>query len=97
MYSGGFLTGKHLSSNANVEPGSHYDPNWSPSQFYNTRYPACTSAVNELKELTDKHGLQLSEVAYRWLEHHSALVPSDHGIIVGPSRIEQLESAFVEW
>lgn len=97
IHSGGLLTGKLLSSDAKIEPGSHYDPSWTFSSFYTSRYPACTPAVQELKTVAEKHGLQLTEVAYRWLEHHSALLPTDHGIILGPSRIEQLETAIVSW
>lgn len=95
VLAGGLLTGKLLSSDAKIEPGSHYDPSWTFSSFYTSRYPACTPAVQELKTVAEKHGLQLTEVAYRWLEHHSALLPTDHGIILGPSRIEQLETAIV--
>ncbi len=80
-----------------METGSHFDPNWALSVFYTTRYSHTVSAVKELKDVADKHGLKLAEVAYRWLEHHSAMIPTDRGIILGASRVEQLESAILNW
>ena len=47
----------------------------------------------DLKAVADKHGLRLAEVGYRWFQHHGALLPSDHGVIVGTSRAKQLEDA----
>ena len=55
-----------------------------------------TGAVQELKDVSEKYGLSLVEVAYRWLQHHSALLPTDHGVIVGGSRVEQIELGILE-
>jgi aflatoxin B1 aldehyde reductase len=41
-------------------------------------------------EHQDKQGIPLSEAANRWLQHHSMLQPGD-GIIVGASKVDQLE------
>ncbi|KAF7796184.1 hypothetical protein EIP86_007358 [Pleurotus ostreatoroseus] len=88
---GGFLTGKLLSSTYVAEAGSHFDPKYVQTWFYRERYMSCVAALRELNDLAGKHGLRLAEVAYRWLQHHSALVPEDHGVILGATRAEQLE------
>lgn len=38
----------------------------------------------------EKHNLRLTEIALRWLQHHSALTPED-GVILGASSAAQLE------
>ena len=93
---GGFLTGKLLSSTYVAEAGSHFDPKYVQTWFYRERYMSCVAALRELNDLAGKHGLRLAEVAYRWLHHHSALVPEDHGVILGATRAEQLESAILD-
>ncbi|KAL4253812.1 NADP-dependent oxidoreductase domain superfamily protein [Abortiporus biennis] len=91
---GGLLTGKHLpGADPSALKGSHFDPNWYFSDYYTSRYTPSTSAVVKLKVVTDRHGLTLSEVALRWLVHHSKMVPEDHGVIVGASRVEQLDAS----
>ncbi len=93
--SGGFLTGKHLSPDSSNE-GTHFDPKWSLAKAFISRYGHTTSAVLELKEVTDKYQLSLAEVALRWLQHHSLLVPEDLGVVVGASRPAQLEKALLD-
>ncbi|KAI0790935.1 aflatoxin B1-aldehyde reductase [Abortiporus biennis] len=94
---GGLLTGKHLpGADPSALKGSHFDPNWSFSSYYTARYNHSIPAVVELKVITDKHGLKLSEVAQRWLLHHSKITPEDHGVIIGASRVEQLEKSLVD-
>ena len=94
--SGGILTGKLLSPDAVAAPGSHYDPNWQFSTFYAARFGNANDALRALKATVEKHNLQLIDVAYRWLQHHSALTPTDHGVIIGPSSLAQLEKALEE-
>ncbi|KAI0790936.1 Aldo/keto reductase [Abortiporus biennis] len=92
---GGLLTGKHLpGADPSALKGSHFDPNWKWSSFYTSRYLPSIPAVVELKAVTDKHGLKLSEVALRWLVYHSKLTPEDHGVIVGSKHVEQLDASF---
>ena len=93
---GGILTGKLLSPNATIAPGSHFDPAWRLAPMYVARFGHANDALRALKATTERHGLQLVDVAYRWLQHHSALVPGDHGIIIGNSDVAQLEKALVE-
>ena len=42
-----------------------------------------------------KHGLTVQEIALRWLQHHSRLLPTD-GVILGASRKEQLEANVID-
>jgi len=92
---GGFLAGKFLSpeSLANAEAGGRFDPSNALSRFWIPAYDkdANYKAVQILKEAADKAGIPLVDVAHRWLQHHSALVPSD-AVILGASNIRQLES-----
>lgn len=37
----------------------------------------------------DKHGLRMTEIALRWLQHHSKLTPDD-GVIIGASSVSQV-------
>ncbi|PSS22677.1 hypothetical protein PHLCEN_2v3043 [Hermanssonia centrifuga] len=93
---GGYLTGKLLDPSAKPEPGSHFDPKWHLSSMYIGRYKATAAAVTDLNITAEKHGLKLSEVAYRWMQHHSSLGPKDHGIILGVSNVQQLEDAITD-
>ena len=63
--------------------------------MYAERFGNANDALRALKATAGKHGLQLIDVAYRWLQYHSALIPNDHGVIVGPSSTIQLEKALV--
>lgn len=94
--SGGLLTGKLL-ENGQPEPGSHFDPNTRYAGMYNERFGHASQAIKDIKTAADNHGLHLSDVAYRWVEHHSAMVPCDHGIIIGGSNTAQVEKAVAEW
>ena len=98
---GGYLTGKHLDPSIEAkavaieDKNSHYNPEWPQSWFYLTRYPPMAAAVSKLKAISDKHGIALAQVAYRWLQWHSAMIPGDQGVILGASRVEQLEAAIL--
>ncbi|KAJ3552503.1 hypothetical protein NM688_g4119 [Phlebia brevispora] len=94
VLAGGLLTGKLL-DNAQPAPGSHFDPNWSWGHQYVSWFGHASQAqaIKNLKNVAEKHGLQLTDVAYRWLVHHSAMQADDHGIIVGGSNLGQIETA----
>lgn len=95
---GGFLTGKLLGSSSGDQPAlSHFDPKWVHAHYYTDRYVPMTAAVSEVQAVAAKHGLTLAEVTYRWLQWHSALVPEDHGLVIGPSSLVQLESTISDW
>lgn len=88
---GGFLVGKLLSEAP--ASGSHFDPDtlWGP--WFLKKYSHMVPSLQDLKGIIDKHDLRLSEIALRWLQHHSILTPEDAGVILGASRPEQLEES----
>jgi len=92
---GGLFAGK-ISSPDDVPSGGRFDSNDPHSrrmaQMYRARYlnEGYFEALKLLKAVADKHSLRLTELALRWLQHHSALTPSD-GIIIGASSQAQLE------
>ena len=80
---GGMLTGKHTP--AAIPPGTRFDKN----AMYQERYwhPQNFAAVEKLKMAAAQIGRSLISVALNWLLFHT---PVD-GVILGASRIEQLE------
>ncbi|KAI0345670.1 aflatoxin B1-aldehyde reductase [Trametopsis cervina] len=98
---GGYLTGKHLdpmqgSVAATEHKYSHFNPELSLASFFTTRYPPMAETVKRLQDVARKHDLTLTEVAYRWLQWHSRMIPSDAGVIIGASTVEQFEAAVVD-
>jgi len=90
---GGLLAGKNISDDGDVDaPGSRWDPTASSLAplFYKLYGPALP-VLKELKDVADKHGIRLTEVAQRWLQHHSALGPDD-GVLLGFSNIGQVDA-----
>jgi aryl-alcohol dehydrogenase-like predicted oxidoreductase len=80
---GGLLTGKHTA--AEPLPGTRFER----MAAYRDRYwhPANLEAVRMLHSIADAAGRSLIGLAFSWLLHHSAA----DSVIVGASRIEQLE------
>ena len=90
---GGMLTGKHKHFEDAPEPGrfarlkSYRDRYWKQSYF---------DAVDEIKQACGKEGIPMVEAAYRWLVNHSSMDASKgDGILLGASRIEQMEQNMV--
>ncbi|KAF9407276.1 hypothetical protein BGZ76_006145 [Entomortierella beljakovae] len=83
---GGFLTGKY-SIDTEVASGTRYRTQyWTPLFF---------EAVDELKKVSDKHGLPLLDASIRWMNHHSGLDQKD-GLILGANdRVEDLKQNLV--
>ncbi len=81
---GGLLTGKH--QRASYTPGTRFDNN----KMYQDRYwhEDMFDAVDGLLAAAEQEGRSLISMALNWLLHHSAA----HGVILGASRTEQLES-----
>jgi aflatoxin B1 aldehyde reductase len=102
VLAGGYLTGKHLSEDPGAKAAavedkhSHYNPEWAMSSFFTTRYPPMAIAVTKLQGIAGKYNLTLAEVSYRWLQWHSKMIPEDHGVILGVSKLEQLECAIAD-
>ncbi len=84
---GGLLTGKH--DFQTFTAGGRFDPAFWGGSLYNKRYwhERTFRAVEQLKKVAADAGRCLPSLAFNWLLHHSA----SNGIILGASRMEQLE------
>ncbi|KAF7289725.1 Aflatoxin B1-aldehyde reductase [Mycena indigotica] len=74
--------------------GRHFDSRNPFSAWYQSRYlnSRINNAVFRLCAVLKLYGLSLHEASLRWLQHHSALVPSDLGMIFGgrtPDQVKQ--------
>ncbi|EGN92453.1 hypothetical protein SERLA73DRAFT_191099 [Serpula lacrymans var. lacrymans S7.3] len=89
---GGLFAGKVTSVEDSVQEGGRFDPKTTQGKNYRARYlkEGYFKALDLLKGIADKHNLRLTEIALRWCQHHSALLPTD-GIILGASSAKQLE------
>lgn len=86
---GGLLAGKQLNYDEDPEPGrfarlkSYRDRYWKQSYF---------DALIEIKNACDIENIPMVEAAYRWLVNHSMMKAKlGDGILLGASRIEQME------
>jgi aflatoxin B1 aldehyde reductase len=90
---GGWLTGRYHRdiANAAIEPGSRFDENKAQGRMYRARYwkEEFFGALDLLREA--KGEARESEVALRWMMHHSQL-KSECGdkVIIGASSQEQM-------
>jgi len=89
------LAGSFLIDQAHpTDPQGRFDPNALLGQMYRGHFfkDSYFAGLEKLKAVAKKHGLTVSEVALRWLNHHSLLKRShDDGIVMGgktPSNIE---------
>lgn len=94
---GGFLSGAPTLLPDPSLVGTRFekcDNNADYGPFYRYWYDkqSMHAAVKTLKAEADKHGIELAEVAIRWLVHHSALKDGD-GIIIGPETKEELQKS----
>ncbi|KAI0670451.1 Aldo/keto reductase [Trametes maxima] len=89
---GGFFAGKVAAPDAQAPTGSRFDPSSKMGRMYRARYfkSGFFDALNYLKPFAEKHQLRLTEIALRWVQHHSVLTPED-GIILGASSAAQLK------
>ncbi|OCH92504.1 Aldo/keto reductase [Obba rivulosa] len=89
---GGFFAGKIPSPDIDLPKGERFSPYSFVGQIYRGMYfkQGYFDALNYLRPIAEKNGLRLTEIALRWLQHHSILTPSD-GIIIGASNAAQLE------
>ncbi|WP_353894441.1 aldo/keto reductase [Proteinivorax hydrogeniformans] len=86
---GGILSGKYAKYTENPEAGRFtYRPNYMDRYWKESFFEAYSLLNNRCKE----EGIPIVEAAYRWLMHHSLLDAKEgDGILIGASRIEQLE------
>ncbi|EJD54243.1 Aldo/keto reductase [Auricularia subglabra TFB-10046 SS5] len=95
---GGFFTG-HYEKDAPVEPGSRFDPETRQGAAYRVRYWNDTyfNALEIVRPVSDKHGLTLTEVALRWMSHHSLLKRKfGDAVIIGASSTKHIEQNLVD-
>ena len=90
---GGLFTGAY-NPQATVQSGSRFDPDRTQGKLYRSRYWNDTyfRALEQIRPVAEKHGLRLSEVALRWIVHHSIL-NKQHGdaVIIGASSTNHIE------
>ncbi|KAI1321118.1 Aldo/keto reductase [Xylariaceae sp. FL0255] len=86
---GGFLTGM-FTEGAKLE-GTRFEEGNQTGTWYKRIYDRAPmhETVIALRKICDRHGLRMTEVALRWLYHHSVLEEKD-GFIIGASNIAQL-------
>lgn len=90
---GGLLTGKHMQDEKLEGDGrfarlkSYRDRYWKQSYF---------DAIGEIKKACEAENIPMAEAAYRWLVSHS-MIKSElgDGILLGASRIEQMEQNLI--
>jgi aflatoxin B1 aldehyde reductase len=95
---GGFLTGKLTFSKSPKDlVGTRFEE--SPTNFGGMMYrgyydkPAMHEALKKASSACAKHNVALAEAALRWLLYHSTLSSdAGDGVIVGPSKMSQLDS-----
>jgi len=89
---GGFFTGKISAPDTDLPKGERFSLYSFSGQVYRGIYfkQGYFDALDYLKPIAERHGLRLTEIALRWLQHHSVLTPTD-GVIVGASSATQLE------
>ncbi|EJF65791.1 Aldo/keto reductase [Dichomitus squalens LYAD-421 SS1] len=88
---GGFFAGKIAAPDAEAPAGGRFDPGSNMGTMYRARYlkSGYFDALEYLKPIAEKYQLRLTEIALRWVQHHSVLTPQD-GIILGASSAAQL-------
>ena len=86
---GGILTGKYKVYNCVPEPGRFtYRPNYKDRYWKKTYF----SALEHISSACQGSKVTILDAAYRWLAYHSMIEPSmGDGIVIGVSRIEQLD------
>ncbi|KAJ3837143.1 Aldo/keto reductase [Lentinula raphanica] len=91
---GGLFTGRYSSPQNEAGEGTRFDPNEVQGQMYRQRYwnDHYFNATSIIREVADKYGLTMAEVALRWLCHHSMLKPAfGDSIIIGASSLEHVK------
>ncbi|KDR73432.1 hypothetical protein GALMADRAFT_608678 [Galerina marginata CBS 339.88] len=96
---GGFFTGRYTSLGDTPEEGSRFDPNKFQGKSYRNRYwkEPYFKALSSIKAVAEKHNLTLTEVALRWISHHS-LLKREHGdaVLIGASSLKHIEENLID-
>ena len=96
---GGFFTGRYTGKEDKVEAGSRFDPERIQGKMIRKRYwnDANFKALSDVKEVADKEGLTLTEVALRWVSHHSHM-KREYGdsVIIGASSLKHIKENLID-
>lgn len=86
---GGMLTNKYSSQDKTIKAGRFINrPNYQKRYWKDSYF----EAIDRIKEVCAEHNMNIVEAVYRWLAYHSMLkVERGDGIIIGASRLVQLE------
>ncbi|CAG8620629.1 4426_t:CDS:10, partial [Acaulospora colombiana] len=86
---GGYLAGKVKDGSI---PEGRFSGESGMAKMYRARYlqGAYAEALETIRAAAEKHQFTMTEVALRWMQHHSALLPTD-GVILGASNPQQLD------
>ncbi|KAF8578218.1 Aldo/keto reductase [Ramaria rubella] len=90
---GGLLAGSLKSKDDPGRPGGRFDASKGIGRAFRAEFAEGDQfeALHLLEEACRKHNITVQELALRWLQHHSILLPTD-GIVIGASSVEQLRS-----
>ncbi|KAF5360161.1 hypothetical protein D9758_011364 [Tetrapyrgos nigripes] len=93
---GGFYTGRYGTGTDHVEadPSSRFDKNTGQGKNYRDRYwnTGYFNGLANIRAAADKHNLTLTEVAFRWMSHHSVLKRElGDAIILGTSSVKHMQ------
>jgi aflatoxin B1 aldehyde reductase len=96
---GGFFTGRYTSIDDVPEAGSRFDPNKNQGQNYRNRYwkDPYFKALDAIRAISVKYDLTMSEIALRWISHHS-LMKREYGdaVLIGASSLKHIEQNLVD-
>ncbi|KAJ7582807.1 Aldo/keto reductase [Mycena floridula] len=96
---GGFFTGKFTSPGDAVEAGSRFDDQRPQGKNYRNRYwnDIHFKAMAELVEVAKTHNLTVTEIALRWVSHHSYLKREfNDAILIGASSIKHIKENLID-
>ncbi|KAG9185565.1 hypothetical protein G6011_06896 [Alternaria panax] len=91
---GGFLTGRYMRDQTEFEEGSRFDPKGLQGKLHQARQwnKKYFDALVLVQAAGQKHGLAVSDIALRWIKHHSVSQGDfEDAVIIGVSSITHLE------
>jgi len=96
---GGFFSGRYT-KDSEVGKGTRFDPDRNQGKMYRQRYwnDAFFKAIESIKPVAQAHNLTLTEIALRWIVHHSQL-KKEHGdaVIIGASSVAHIEQNLIDF
>ncbi|KAF7304693.1 Aldo-ket-red domain-containing protein [Mycena kentingensis (nom. inval.)] len=96
---GGFFTNRYSSVNDTPDAGSRFDPYKPQGQHYRNRYwnEHYFEALDAIRTAAEQHNLTMSEVALRWISHHS-MMKREYGdsVLIGASNLEHIKQNLID-